>query len=80
MSVKKIEQPIALFWSQRQLAAHLGCSIATLQRWRRIGTGPEYRRIGAAIRYRVDDVRAWLDKQPAYRSRGDEIAREGGGA
>ena len=38
-------------------------SVATVRRWRLTGKGgPPYLKIGAAVRYRREDVQAWLDK------------------
>ena len=42
------------------LAAVLGRSQRTIQRWRALGEGPAYSRMGREIIYHRDDVRAWL--------------------
>lgn len=49
-----------------QLAARLGCSPATLARWRCEGTGPVFIKPGgtakqAHVRYRLADVLRWED-------------------
>lgn len=47
--------------NSRELAAFLGCSVATLIRWRREGTGPEHIAVSARqIRYRVSAVELFL--------------------
>lgn len=46
---------------QKQLAEYLGKSIAWCERSRWDGTGPNYIKIGRAVRYRAADVIAWLD-------------------
>ena len=40
----------------------------TLRHWRVKGTGPDYVRMGRAIRYEVKDLDAWMarHKQTAY--------------
>lgn len=38
-------------------------SEATLRRWRSIGQGPTFLRVGRQVRYRVSDVEDWLAKQ-----------------
>jgi predicted DNA-binding transcriptional regulator AlpA len=45
-----------------ELARMVGCCTATLWRYRRDGVGPQWIRIGrTAVRYRRDDVLAWID-------------------
>lgn len=45
------------------LAEHLGVPVQRLATWRHEGTGPNYVRVGRLIRYRADDITAWLDAQ-----------------
>ena len=46
----------------KELATYLGISIATVKRWRKLGIGPQYRRIGPKkIMYDKLDVDEWLD-------------------
>lgn len=35
----------------------------TLEGWRRKGTGPAYKKIGASVRYSLEDLDAWLSAQ-----------------
>ncbi|MGE0805086.1 MAG: helix-turn-helix transcriptional regulator [Burkholderiaceae bacterium] len=42
--------------SPRDLAARWGLSEKTLERWRSLGAGPSYIRLGGRVRYRRDDV------------------------
>ena len=45
--------------------AHLmGLSVATVRRWRLLKIGPVAKKIGAAVRYKPEDVKAWLDSRP----------------
>lgn len=46
--------------TQQETAALLKVSVSTLKRWRTVGTGPRYLRVGRAVRYRRSDVEAWL--------------------
>ena len=42
-----------------------GMSLASVRRWRRLGQGPKWIRVGlAAIRYRAEDVLAFLESRP----------------
>jgi predicted DNA-binding transcriptional regulator AlpA len=40
-------------------------SVASVRRWRLLGQGPKYLKIGAAVRYRLEDVLAWLESRPS---------------
>jgi hypothetical protein len=42
------------------LAVILDVPVGTVDGWRFTGRGPRWARIGGVVRYRVDDVRAWL--------------------
>ena len=37
--------------------------VATMRWWRHIGEGPHSFKIGRDVRYRLSDVRAWIDQQ-----------------
>jgi predicted site-specific integrase-resolvase len=51
----------------KDAAAMIGICTKTLQRWRKLGTGPRYREIGSGkrptFRYQEGDVRAFLDSR-----------------
>jgi predicted DNA-binding transcriptional regulator AlpA len=42
-----------------------GLSVASVRRWRLLRQGPKYLKIGSAVRYRIEDLRAWLESRPA---------------
>jgi predicted DNA-binding transcriptional regulator AlpA len=46
-----------------QVSAMTGVPIETLRDWRKHGKGPAGKRIGKRVRYRPEDVRAWVDAQ-----------------
>ncbi|MBB2900495.1 excisionase family DNA binding protein [Kineococcus radiotolerans] len=46
--------------SPRELADHLGLPIQTVYRWNTTGDGPAMAKIGRHVRYRREDVDAWL--------------------
>jgi hypothetical protein len=39
-------------------------SVATVRRDRLLKKGPKYLKIGSAVRYRPEDVSAWLESRP----------------
>jgi len=47
--------------SPSELAALLDVPVTTVYRWRSRHEGPKGIRIGRHVRYRVEDVEAWLD-------------------
>ncbi len=46
-----------------------GLSVASVRRWRLLRQGPKYLKLGAAVRYRLEDIRSWLDSRPQGGSR-----------
>ena len=50
-------------WTEGDLATHWKKSIRTLQRWRSEEYGPAFIRIGGSVRYRVEDVLAFEERQ-----------------
>jgi excisionase family DNA binding protein len=51
-----------------ELAAHLKMSKRTLAKWRTNGRGPRYIRLGHGVRYREQDVAAWLEAKVSRNS------------
>jgi predicted DNA-binding transcriptional regulator AlpA len=51
--------------SPQGLAEFCGVPIATVYRWNARGTGPRRLVVGKHVRYRVEDVEAWLDARAA---------------
>ncbi len=49
--------------NEAQAALFLNLSVRTLQAWRIRSVGPRYVRAGRAIRYRPQDLLAWIDAQ-----------------
>ena len=50
------------FLTQSHLADRWGCSLRTLQRWRKGVNGPAFLRLGGSIRYRLVDILAFEDR------------------
>lgn len=47
--------------SVEELAEFLGVPVRTLYQWRYKGVGPVGVRVGRHLRYRVNDVEAWIE-------------------
>jgi predicted site-specific integrase-resolvase len=50
-------------WGVQDVADYLSVPVMTMYHWRRTGYGPQGARVGRYLRYRPDDVRAWLEAQ-----------------
>ena len=51
--------------TESELSAMLKVSLACLRRWRLERRGPRFIKVGALVRYRSEDVEAWLNAQPS---------------
>ena len=56
-----------------QVAKLCGLARSTLAKMRLRGDGPRFVKLGAAVRYREDDVQEWLAAQPRRRSTSDVV-------
>lgn len=53
-------QPLLL--TETEAAKLIGFSIRTIQKWRMVGRGPQHVRVSSrAIRYRREDIDAWIE-------------------
>lgn len=50
-----------------------GVPAGTLRAWRHLGKGPKSFAIGRNVRYRKEDLDAWLEAQYEESVRGDEL-------
>ena len=46
-----------------EAARYLGLSKPTLERFRTLGGGPKYAKLGSSVRYRKADLDAWLESR-----------------
>ena len=46
--------------NEHEAAEYLRLAVATLRRWRWAGRGPVFHKIGAAVRYRLSDLYAFI--------------------
>jgi excisionase family DNA binding protein len=53
--------------TEEETAALLRCSVPTLRRWRRLGTGPAFIKSGRKVLYRRTTLDAWLSEREATR-------------
>ncbi|MGW1137614.1 helix-turn-helix transcriptional regulator [Streptomyces zhihengii] len=50
-------------YSPDELATRLGVPVKTVYAWNHKGTGPRFVRVGRHVRYRPEEVEAWLNAQ-----------------
>jgi hypothetical protein len=50
--------------TEEQLAKQLSVSVALIRRWRLEKRGPLFVKVGVLVRYRPEDVMAWLGALP----------------
>lgn len=50
-------------FDQRELAERWGISPKTLERWRWLGQGPKFLKLGGRIAYRLTDIEAYEQQQ-----------------
>lgn len=64
----KLSDSLEQLWREGDVARITGMSVASVRRWRLFGQGPRYLKMGvksgAAVRYRPEDVAAWLESRP----------------
>ncbi|MDE2167764.1 MAG: helix-turn-helix domain-containing protein [Alphaproteobacteria bacterium] len=56
------------FLSTKQAAYYIGLSPRTLERMRRTGEGPRYRKHGRYVRYHIAELDAWSDSRAKSRT------------
>jgi predicted DNA-binding transcriptional regulator AlpA len=57
--------PLETLLTEHDVSRITGLSVASVRRWRLLRLGPRYLKIGAAVRYRPEDVVAWLASRPS---------------
>jgi hypothetical protein len=61
MAETSVASPPALA-TPEQVAQALEVKVLTLRNWRSLRRGPDYVKAGRAVRYRWEDVNAWLNE------------------
>lgn len=61
--------------NEHEVADSCSISVLTLRKWRSQKRGPQFVKIGALVRYRPEDVDAWIVAQRSSGSELPEVAR-----
>ncbi len=56
------DAPYGLLRTEDEAAAFLNLSNRTLQAWRVRGCGPKFRKLGRAVRYRLEDLETFVNE------------------
>jgi len=59
-----INNALTTLLNEYDVARVTGLSVASVRRWRFLKQGPKYLKIGSAVRYRPEDITAWLASRP----------------
>ncbi len=52
---------IRIAFTTREAALYLGLAVSTLNKWRCHGGGPQFLKLGRAVRYRKDDLDRFIE-------------------
>ena len=58
--------------NEREVATSCSISVLTLRKWRSVKRGPKFIKISTLVRYRPEDIDAWIAEQKA----GSGVAQE----
>lgn len=50
---------------EKHVAKVTHMSLPTVRRWRLLNQGPKFLKLGAAVRYRPEDLAAWINSRPS---------------
>lgn len=58
-----VDRPFEKLLTTKEVAAWLDTPVSTLWGWRSKGQGPRAMKLGRELRYKREDVEAWLEEQ-----------------
>jgi predicted DNA-binding transcriptional regulator AlpA len=62
--MESVHKALESLLNEFDVARITGLSVASVRRWRLLRQGPKALKIGAAVRYKPEDVKSWLDSRP----------------
>jgi hypothetical protein len=71
--MERVHNALEDLLTEHDVARITNLSVASVRRWRLLRRGPKYLKIGAAVRYKPEDLVAYLDSRPS----GGELAHAG---
>ena len=61
--------------NEREVATSCSISVLTLRKWRSVKRGPRFIKISTLVRYRPEDIDAWIAEQNAAPSVAPEVGQ-----
>ena len=61
--------------NEREVATSCSISVLTLRKWRSVKRGPKFIKISTLVRYRPEDIDAWIAEQKAVPGIAQEVSR-----
>jgi predicted DNA-binding transcriptional regulator AlpA len=52
------------FMNETQVSEKIQVSLACLRRWRHLGEGPQFVKVGPLVRYRPEAIAEWAERLP----------------
>ena len=52
------------FLNEKEVSEKIKVSLGSLRRWRLLQRGPRFIKVGALVRYRVEDLEQWMETLP----------------
>ena len=65
LQMETVSNTIENLLNEHDVARITGLSVGSVRRWRLFSAGPKYLKLGAAVRYRPEDISAWLESRPS---------------
>ena len=62
--MESLHKALESLLNEFDVARITGLSVASVRRWRLLRQGPKYLKIGAAVRYKPEDISVWLESRP----------------
>ncbi len=62
--MESLHNAIEALLNEHDVARIMGLSVASVRRWRLLRQGPKYLKIFSSVKYRPEDVAAWIGSRP----------------
>lgn len=61
---------MGLLLTESEISERLRVTVSTVRRWRRLGCGPHFVRLGRCVRYALDDLTRYIEQHTCTSTRG----------
>lgn len=63
MNQSIFKQDLPRYVNEQEVSRITGLAVQTLRNYRYLGTGPVFLKVGRAIRYKIEDIITYMEKQ-----------------